>query len=63
MKNEPHEYYSYLLRLWKLKQKGILIWRASLENPQTKEIIGFESLENLSKYLEMLTTTEEDQRD
>lgn len=63
MKNEPHEYYSYLLRLWKLNQKGILIWRASLENPQTKEIIGFESLENLSKYLETLTTAEEDQRD
>lgn len=56
MKNDSPKYYSFLLRLWEFRQKGIQVWRSSLENPQTEEVVGFESLENLSEYLERLTT-------
>lgn len=36
-----------------------MIWRASLENPRTKEILGFETIQDLSKYLVNLTGSEE----
>lgn len=45
-------YQSYLLRLWPVKQQGRASWRASLENPQTGERLGFASLERLFAFLE-----------
>lgn len=59
MNKESPKYHSFLLRLWALRQKGILVWRASLENPQTEEILGFESPENLFDYLRNLTRRED----
>jgi hypothetical protein len=37
-------YLSFLLRLWKIKQNGKDIWRASLEDPHTGEQRGFASM-------------------
>ncbi|MGE5141135.1 MAG: hypothetical protein ACM3JD_16830 [Rudaea sp.] len=44
-------YRSYLLRLWCLDQSGTSTWRASLEDPQTSERIGFSCLEELFTFL------------
>jgi hypothetical protein len=52
--NTP-EYFSYLLRLWVVRVEHVLIWRASLENPHTQEIVGFESIQKLAEYLERKT--------
>jgi hypothetical protein len=50
-------YRSYLLRLWLVTGAGQGTWRASLENPQTGERLGFASLARLFAFLEDQTTT------
>jgi hypothetical protein len=42
---------SYLLRLWPAGSAGKQIWRASLENMQTGERLGFANLEQLFMFL------------
>ena len=48
-KKAQHDYYAYLLRLW--REEGERKWRASLENPGTGQKRGFASFERLVKYL------------
>jgi hypothetical protein len=45
-------YRSYLLRLWQAQVNGQLVWRASLENPHSRERRGFANLVDLFTYLE-----------
>ena len=51
MYGEPRSYLSYLLRLWQTRQDGTLVWRASLQSPDTGERQGFASLEALLVFL------------
>jgi hypothetical protein len=44
-------YLAYLLRLWQIKDEGKLVWRASLEDPQTGERQGFASMQALIDFL------------
>ena len=44
-------YLSYLLRLWRVRVGGKLVWRASLENPFTGGQMGFANLSELIIYL------------
>lgn len=44
-------YHSYLLRLWPAHDQEQITWRASLENPQTGERLGFASLDRLFTFL------------
>jgi hypothetical protein len=55
MSDEPHEYYSFLLRLWQTSSRGKVVWRASLESAQTGERCGFADLANLFAFLEEQT--------
>jgi hypothetical protein len=50
-KGKTH-YRSYLLRLWSSGSKAGRGWRASLEDPQTGERLGFASLERLFAFLQ-----------
>jgi hypothetical protein len=50
--------YSLILRIWQEKGEVLrggagekIIWRASLENPQTGERVGFDNLEDLCSYI------------
>jgi hypothetical protein len=45
------DYLSYLLRLWQTQSGGAPVWRASLENPLTQEILRFDSLPDLFAFL------------
>ncbi len=45
-------YRSFLLRLWRVQVDGKLVWRASLENPFTRERKGFANMSQLVAYLE-----------
>ena len=45
-------YYSYLLRLWKEGSGDSVIWRITLEVPQTRQILNFSTLESLADYLQ-----------
>jgi hypothetical protein len=45
------QYHSYLLRLWQTGPADNPIWRASLEDPHTHQLIGFESLTALCEHL------------
>lgn len=47
----PPGYLSYLLRLWHTHSGGAPVWRASLENPLTQEIMRFDSLSGLFAFL------------
>ena len=55
MPEEPQEYQSYLLRLWRTSSQGKLAWRASLESAQTGERRGFADLASLFAFLEEQT--------
>ena len=43
--------HAYLLRLWPTGAAGLPVWRASLENIQTSERLGFATLEQLFVFL------------
>jgi hypothetical protein len=52
---KPGEYMAYMLRIWPLRNKSRLLWRATLENAQTGERVGFASLDELFDYLRQQT--------
>lgn len=52
MSTKRRRYLSYLLRLWQIESEGALVWRMSLESPQTGERTGFPSLDALLTFLE-----------
>ena len=55
MSDEPHDYYSFLLRLWQIRSGGKVVWRASLESAQTGERCGFADLASLIAFLKEQT--------
>ena len=55
MSEEHPEYHSFLLRLWAVRLNEGLNWRVSIEDPKTKIILGFDSVQKLSEHLERLT--------
>ena len=63
MPEEPQEYQSYLLRLWRTSSQGKLAWRASLESAQTGERRGFADLASLFAFLEQQTGDDASQDD
>ena len=52
MYSEHRRSVSYLLRLWQAGSGGKLVWRASLESPETGQRRGFISLVDLLMFLE-----------
>lgn len=48
-------YLSFLLRLWRARQDGFDVWRASLEDTRTGEQQGFASLETLMEFMRQKT--------
>jgi hypothetical protein len=50
-KTQP-EYHAYLLRLWRTTDDDRLIWRASLEWPDTHRRQNFATLEALFAFLQ-----------
>jgi hypothetical protein len=55
MAEEPQEYQSFLLRLWRTSHNGKPGWRASLESAQTGERRGFADLASLIAFLKEQT--------
>jgi len=61
MSNHPGQpgtapgYLSYLLRLWHTHRGGRPVWRATLENPLTQEVVRFDSLAELVAFLRAQT--------
>ncbi len=51
-------YISFLLRLWLADDDGHPVGRASLESPLTGERKGFSNLDDLCRYLQLLTKIE-----
>lgn len=51
---------AYLLRLWRVKDKGKTHWRASLENAHTGERKGFAGLDELFAFLQQQTSDDEE---
>ncbi len=47
----PKNKCSFILRLWREVQSDTFNWRASLEEPETGNRIGFASLEHLFAFL------------
>ena len=48
------DYHSYLLRMWRVQGDEGVDWRASLEEVQSGELLGFPDLAALLGYLEAL---------
>ena len=55
-KKKQAGYYSFLLRLWQVKEDGGQEWRATLENVESGEKRGFTNVEDLLAYLSQVTT-------
>ena len=49
--DNTERYRAYLLRMWSVEQTGQMVWRASLEDPQTGELLGFADLALLFAFL------------
>ena len=45
-------YFSFLLRIWLVRNGEIPYWRFSLEDIRSGDVIGFETLQDLFSYLE-----------
>ena len=54
-KKKQAGYYSFLLRLWQVKEDGGQEWRATLENVESGEKRGFTNVEDLLAYLSRVT--------
>jgi hypothetical protein len=48
------KYYSFLLRLWRSDSQEHPTWRVMLEDPHTRDVIGFDSLDALINHLQNL---------
>jgi len=48
-------YHSFLLRIWCNPSPDHPDWRASLEDPRTRQVVGFNNLEALTEYLKQHT--------
>jgi len=55
------DYLSYLLRLWRVSDDDKPVWRASLQDPQTGERIGFAGMEALFDFLRRQTGVASDE--
>jgi hypothetical protein len=65
MDEQRPDYLSYLLRLWRVRERGPPdgepgLWRASLQIPESGERIGFRSLEELFAFLRRESGTAQD---
>lgn len=68
MKQNQHSYFSYILRLWRVEGEEVPVgcegeskFRASLDDPQTGDRVGFANLEALFAYIREVTKhTKED---
>ncbi len=49
--DEPGDYLAYMLRLWRTRSHGQLVWRASLENAHTAERVTFASIDALLAFI------------
>jgi hypothetical protein len=52
VRDQKRRYLAYLLRLWQVRDKGQMGWRASTENVSTGEQRGFAGLADLFNFLE-----------
>ena len=44
-------YHSFLLHIWETGVPESTVWRISIENTSTRDMVGFDSLGKLAKYL------------
>ena len=51
MDEQRQGYVSFLLRLWRVEDRGKSGWRASLEEPGGGDRLGFASIDNLCAFL------------
>jgi len=51
MGTQPPRYLAYLVRLWQVQDRGVFVWRASLEDAHTGERHGFSDLKLLFAFL------------
>jgi hypothetical protein len=49
MDNTSRRYQAFLLRIWREDEQTP--WRIQIENPHTREIIGFQNIEKLVSFL------------
>jgi len=56
MGTQPPRYLAYLVRLWQVQDKGVFVWRASLEDAHTGERRGFSDVKLLFAFLAEQTT-------
>jgi hypothetical protein len=60
MEDERPDYLSYLLRLWRVRERGPPAWRASLQRPGSGERASFATLDDLFAYLREQTGVRSD---
>jgi hypothetical protein len=58
---ETAHYFSYLMRIWQGDELPDGTWLASLEDPSTKQLIFFKSIEELFEFLKKRSAVAESQ--
>ena len=52
-------YSSYLLRIWRTEKQNDFEWFASLEDPKSRKVIYFKSLEQMFAFIREIQTLED----
>jgi len=47
-------YYAWMLRIWQPDEQEGQSWRVSLEDPHTRELIAFESVDAINEFINNL---------
>lgn len=55
------QYFSFLLRIWQAGTSEQPLWRASLEDPHTHQVTGFNDMNALFAHLSRISTTRYDE--
>ena len=63
MGGEPPDYFSYLLRLWLARERGVPVWRASLQSPHSGERVSFCTLDELFAFVRRQTSAPPEPQD
>jgi hypothetical protein len=50
----PDQYFSFLLRIWCTGSQDHPVWRVMLEEPHTREVVGFDNMDAFLRHLEKL---------
>lgn len=61
MNLDGYEYHSFMLRMWRVKEKGLWVWRSSIQSTESGNVQGFSEPQQLIACLKEMLASDSDQ--